>query len=653
MAFKSFRDFEQYPVVLDTDYLVGYREVDKEFKIPIGDINNFLAKSAVSAPFVLYVNLSGSDTNSGESEGTAFRTIKRACAKALWISRNLSPLERQIENATGAYGLLSKSVNIFVRTGTYVEDNPVYLPAGCTLIGDNLRAVSVIPKNKHYDIVWTNSRCYVWGFTFRQHKKPAYSVAYPIFLYLSGGQDPVGQASIYRRSMNGVVKNYYENNTRVREATAASTLFYRLCGSDAVIRGGVDYSVTRLIGTNPRSLIEDTDYPARGQDVVTPFEIAFLRRYFDNLENIEFFTQDEREDGEFPFWQTLWYRRNVRRPYTLTSPYTQGGSSITRSSEPGRDDAGAGILVDGYDVDGPLRSMVLDSFTQFNEGGKGIHIVNNGYAQLVSTFTICCTEGIMCETGGTCSINTSNCSFGLSGLVATGKSPAPTLIGKLKNDVITSTNQMVIYWLGTPQSLQSQEFPTEIQPYPGQVFEIIDRSQLNSTASGVLTARNSNSYFSILTASPVFKPDPNEPYWTCVIQLETNYSLKDDTSFNRNNFTNGVTKLNGANNQGYAGSDVYFYIRSTITTSAHTMEYIGTGSTLLQAIPQSGGITDVSKEVVFDDVGKVFFTTTNQFGDFKIGPGLTIVQSTGTIEGDTFKRSILQIITPFTIALSN
>ena len=62
MAFKSFRDFEQYPVVLDTDYLVGYREVDKEFKIPIGDINNFLAKSAVTAPFVLYVNLSGSDT---------------------------------------------------------------------------------------------------------------------------------------------------------------------------------------------------------------------------------------------------------------------------------------------------------------------------------------------------------------------------------------------------------------------------------------------------------------------------------------------------------------------------------------------------------------------------------------------------------------
>jgi hypothetical protein len=116
----------------------------------------------------------------------------------------------------------------------------------------------------------------------------------------------------------------------------------------------------------------------------------------------------------------------------LTSPYPQGNSSITQSTSAGADDAGGGVLVDGFKVEGPTRSMVMDSFTQFNEGGKGIHIINNGYAQLVSTFTICCTEGVMCETGGTCSINTSNCSFGLSGLVALGKSPGATLIGNLE-----------------------------------------------------------------------------------------------------------------------------------------------------------------------------------------------------------------------------
>jgi hypothetical protein len=100
------------------------------------------------------------------------------------------------------------------------------------------------------------------------------------------------------------------------------------------------------------------------------------------------------------------------------------------------------------------------------------------------------------------------------------------------------------------------------------------------------------------------------------------------------------------------GSLVYFYIRSTVTSSAHTLEYIGTGTTLLSAVPQKGGQTDVSTEVVFDTLGRVYFTSTNQFGDFRIGTGLTIVQATGTIEGETFERSILTIVTPFTIAIA-
>ena len=35
-----------------------------------------------------------------------------------------------------------------------------------------------------------------------------------------------------------------------------------------------------------------------------------------------------------------------------------------------------------------LKSMVCDSFTQYNENGIGVSITNNAYAQLVSIFTI-------------------------------------------------------------------------------------------------------------------------------------------------------------------------------------------------------------------------------------------------------------------------
>jgi hypothetical protein len=643
MPFKSFRDFDLVTDLLATDLIVGYREQDKEFQTPLDNIASFLSKNIKAAPNVLYVNLSGSDSNNGESEASAFRTIKRAAAKALWLSRQLSNADRAAEDAAGAWGLRSKSINIFVRSGDYVEDNPIYLPPRCTMWGDSLRSVTVIPKNKFYDIIWINSGCYVWGFTFRQHKEPSYSVAYPIFQYLSGGSSLTSET---------LLTPYYNNSTRVRSATARATSFYATHGE--IPFNGVSYIPTKREIFNTQNLSNDYGTPNRGDGAITPFQTAFLTRYFQNLNN-GFFTEEE-EDASYDFWRTQWYRNNLRRPFTLTSPYPQGNSSITRSSNPGIvDDAGGGVLVDGNDVDGPIRSMVMDSFTQFNEGGKGIHITNNGYAQLVSTFTICCTEGVICETGGSCSINTSNCSFGLSGLVATGKSPAPVLYGNLLNDITTLTNQLVIYNLGTNTSptfyRSRQAFPNDFQPYPGQVFELIDRGYVS--ASGALTAKNSNVFFTILSASKIFSI-PGIPGWVCVIELESNYSFADDISFDASSFSPTITKINGRDSAPIAplGAEAVFYIRSTITTSAHTMEYIGTGTTLLSAIPQRGGITDVTKEVIFDDVGRVFFTSTNQFGDFRIGLDLTIVQSTGTIEGDTFRRSILQTVTPFTIALA-
>jgi hypothetical protein len=652
MAFKSFRDFDRYPALRPDDFLVGYRDTEREFKIPVQEINNLLSRSAVAAPNVLYVNLSGSDLNSGESEGTAFRTIKRACAKALWLSRNLSPIDFQVENQVGApynsegYGIRSKSVNIFVRAGDYIEDNPIYLPPACTIIGDNLRAVTVIPKNKFYDIIWTNNRCYVWGITFREHKKPAYSISYPVFQYLGNNTTSLDP------NIDPPYRALYDSSTRIREATASTDEFFKRYKDNIpnFVFNRTSYNTTRYKGADEGinlTLDEGEPVPEGPAPVITPFKVAFLSRYFRNFgPDFDFFSETENIIQK-EFWTTEWFHKNIRRPFTLTSPYTQGGSSITRSSEPGKDDAGGGILVDGDEVDGPLRSMVMDSFTQFNEGGKGIHIVNNGYAQLVSTFTICCTEGIMCESGGTCSINTSNCSFGLSGLVATGKSKRPTIIGQLRDPITRTTNQVVVYNLGAIENIEKQDpaFRNDFQPYPGQAFEIIDRSQITTDDLNVLSARNSGVYFSILSASPLFKQTPEDLFYTCVIELETNYNLSDDVSISSLQFNSGpVTSIN-------ANSDVLFYIRSTITTSAHTMEYIGTGTTLLSAIPQKGGITDVTKEVITDGIGSIFYTTTNQFGDFKIGDGLTIVQATGTIEGETFRRSILQTITPFTIAL--
>jgi len=118
-----------------------------------------------------------------------------------------------------------------------------------------------------------------------------------------------------------------------------------------------------------------------------------------------------------------------------TSPYIQNSSSITTT--------GCGMRVDGNYVEG-LRSMVCDSYTQTNSGGIGIHMLNRGYTQLVSVFTICCDIAVLCENGGFCSITNSNASFGNRALVARGVSK-PLYYGKL--DSIEDTGEELLFTL--------------------------------------------------------------------------------------------------------------------------------------------------------------------------------------------------------------
>jgi hypothetical protein len=99
------------------------------------------------------------------------------------------------------------------------------------------------------------------------------------------------------------------------------------------------------------------------------------------------------------------------------------------------------------------------------------------------------------------------------------------------------------------------------------------------------------------------------------------------------------------------GSKVEFYIRSTIYASAHTFEFVGTGIRLRNAVPALGGVATPETETNNAEGGAIFFTSTNHTGDFSIGEEFRVVQSTGIIEGDTFRRSILTLVTPLTLAL--
>jgi len=129
------------------------------------------------------------------------------------------------------------------------------------------------------------------------------------------------------------------------------------------------------------------------------------------------------------------YNPNGSAGTIITSPYIQNCSSITTT--------GTGMRVDGNYVTG-LRSMVCDSYTNTNEGGIGIHMLNRGYTQLVSVFTICCDIAVLCENGGFCSITNSNASFGRLGLKASGVSQ-PVNFGKYVEAVETEEGTKYLF----------------------------------------------------------------------------------------------------------------------------------------------------------------------------------------------------------------
>jgi len=101
--------------------------------------------------------------------------------------------------------------------------------------------------------------------------------------------------------------------------------------------------------------------------------------------------------------------------YIDQSPYIQNCTNFIPGS--------IGLKVNGEHALGPLKSMVLDSYTQYNQGGIGASMTNEGYAQLVSLFTICDDIAVYCGTGGACDLTNSNSSFGNYGLVSDGTSP--------------------------------------------------------------------------------------------------------------------------------------------------------------------------------------------------------------------------------------
>jgi hypothetical protein len=676
---------------------------------------------------VLYVSESGNDANTGLALNYAKATIAAALAIA------------------------TAGTTIFVKSGDYTENNPVTVPRNVSIVGDSLRSVTIRPANVNQDIFYVNNGCYISNVTFKNHVSPAAAIAF----------NPDGSA-------------------------------------------GIIYS----------------------------------------------------------------------------SPYVQNCSSMTTT--------GIGMRIDG-NVTGGLKSMVADAFTQFNQGGIGVYVLNRGYAQLVSIFTICCDKGFFAATGGACSITNSNSSFGNYALYADGVS-SEIYRGKVVGnsvgdtyvidgltiqpnigDAVLFAGDSTYYTVLTSTALSSGNTvianPTTTyqdsglltaratilanigkiaaettdylnENYPSFQFDefrwtkqlnlfinaVVDDmifvtdyrssyaaiqyyssdSTINITAQktymlvsinfakldalsllsvGTNAYNLVNDYFDIIydivnlgvaaapspiTYNPPVGVDISLTYAANILVANKTFLIEEGIQYITNNYpdleyseatcrrdigyiidavvydiqysgnsqtanagdayysytgslyiaqeelaatiatftfigsvaascvTNtAVTRINFTTLQnvsfpasngiqatrvtnlfgivtdllanGYTSTVVLdafypstsiadnalvrFFQYSLITTSGHTFEWVGSGTNVNTALPALGGVADGTKQATTTNQGKVYYTGTNQRGDFNIGDDLVINRSSGTITGRTFNKSLFAVMTPYILAI--
>jgi len=358
-----------------------------------------------------------------------------------------------------------------------------------------------------------------------------------------------------------------------------------------------------------------------------------------------------------------------------------------------------------------LKCMVCDSFTQYNENGIGVSITNNGYAQLVSIFTINCDIGIYVDSGGSCDLTNSNSSFGNFGLYAVGIG-STEFTGTVGTFPPTRTEPGVDAGSDT---VTFQNIGNSRRPYDGQTlfFKINLNNYPDAVGTGVIQSPmvdvqeikilNGGSGFSAASPPTITVRDADDlsqqPKGPQGIIAELSPTIDEITGAiiaidvvnsgrnylstqNLEVFIDGgdlvgasasiITRpiyysvdsatenVTGSTTvtfnefipyQLFGGEEVSFRRISRILTSSHSFEYIGTGVDINTSTPFQGGVPIKANEIVALDGAQIPFTSTDQKGNFDIGEGFQINQPTSTIRGRDFSKAIQAEVTPLILAL--
>ena len=341
----------------------------------------------------------------------------------------------------------------------------------------------------------------------------------------------------------------------------------------------------------------------------------------------------------------VYLRLNPASPVSTKSPYIKDCTSTSSG--------GVGAVVDGSVHGSGNKSMVFWAYNMVMDNGVGLYVLNGGKAEAVSCFTYYAYFGYATSGGGKIRSLSGNNSYGTYGAVSRGyDSTEVANSGTVYGNMLTGTQsgsfqvgetitQAVSGATGTVTSVQTGYL------YYKPTANVFDTTHLvtGGTSSATVTpsaVTGQNNYVLVLSGlSALPKPGASIEFATG----DTSSYVIQSVSGGYVN-TGSIITVTLAQQKATPSIDTTVvrirYNFSQIRLTGHDFLSIGTGGTSTTNYPNiPTQSADASKQTVYVYPGRVYYVSTDQDGNFSVGPYFAVNQATGaaTLNASAFNLS--------------
>ena len=347
---------------------------------------------------------------------------------------------------------------------------------------------------------------------------------------------------------------------------------------------------------------------------------------------------------------------NNSSPVSTKSPYIYNCTSFGNGA--------TGAVLDGSVHASGNRSMLFHTYTAVHSDGLGIFLKNNANAEMISTFTYYCQVGYAAIGGSKIrSLNSSN-AYGEYAVYSAGFDSGETAnAGNVKGTMLTYTNVLSTQFTDGEQitggTSSATAYVVNVQAEPKRIY-IVSKSGTfqsgetvtggSSGATATLTGGTveSNQSGRILVATFGVLPTAGDS-----LQFDSTdgnaFQIQSVSSVTANSVVYRVLVFSTSRATPVA-ADVGLTVRkefSLVRLTGHDFLQVGTGGTDTTNWPNNPTQNPNQAYQVMTnatDPGRVYYTATDELGNFYVGDQFKVDQATGnvTLDASAFNLSGLE-----------